>query len=491
MKNSTSNISQLLESFPTSLFILDYEGNIIDSNHSALNFIAESDEQIVKKNFRDFIEDEQKIAFDIFIKKINETPKNQTEEFNVKSKGGHYTHTFLSGKNIEEFNDYKNLISLTLFDLTFQHMQAVFIKESQTRFENIANSAPVMIWISDVNGLFSFVNNVWCEFTGKKMGNELGLNWLKNVHPDHINELLSVYKTSLDKKCELSTQFKMKNKIDEYKWIMMVGTLRFDQKNNFLGLIGTCIDISKQKENEEKIEKINAELAEINATKDKFFSIISHDLRSPLSGLMGILEIISDGHDSLEEESKQEIIKESFISAKNIYKLLENLLEWSQVQTGKIKYEPQNFQLLTLAKDVTGLYTQNLNTKGIQLEININPSISVFADRKITETVLRNLISNAIKFTPTNGLIIISAQMVENSIKISVQDSGVGMNKERLDKLFKIEFTHSTKGTAKEVGTGLGLILCKELVEKQNGKIWAESEVRNGSTFFFTLKKSN
>ena len=490
MKTPTSDISQLIELIPAPLFIVDYDGNIIDLNQTALNFIAESKEKLVKASFLDLVQQEQKNSFNNYLEKIKETLIEQSEEFDVKGNGGSYYHTYISAKNIPEFNDHKNLITLTLFDLTFQHMQATFIKESQVRFENIANSAPVMIWISDVNGLFSFLNNVWCEFTGRKMGEELGLNWIQNVHPDHVNELLSDYKKSLDGKTKFSHHFRLKDKDNNFRWVMMSGTPRINQINVFLGLIGTCTDITEQKENEEKIENINSELAEIIATKDKFFSIISHDLRSPLSGLTGILEIISTEDDTFNKEDRQEIMNEAFISAKNIYNLLENLLEWSQVQTGIITYETEDIQLLSLLSSITNLYKQNLKNKRITLEVNISSNISVDVDKKITETILRNLVSNAIKFTPLGGSIIVSAEISENLIKVSVKDNGVGMNKDKLEKLFRIDSARSNKGTAKETGTGLGLILCKELVEKQNGKIWVESEVNKGSTFFFTLPKS-
>jgi PAS domain S-box-containing protein len=481
----------MLELIPASLFIIDYEGNIIDLNQSALNFIAESKENLVKASFLDLVQQEQKNSFNNYLAKIKETLIEQSEEFDVKGNGGSYYHTYISAKNIPGFNDHKNLIALTLFDLTFQHMQALFIKESQVRFENIANSAPVMIWIADVNGLFSFVNSVWCEFTGRKMGEELGLNWLQNVHPDHVNELLSTYKKSLDGKTKFSNQFRIKDKDNDYKWVMMSGTPRINQTNAFLGLIGTCTDITEQKKNEEKIENINTELAEIIATKDKFFSIISHDLRSPLSGLTGILEIISTEDDAFDKEDRQEIMKEAFVSAKNIYNLLENLLEWSQVQTGKITYEPKNIQLLSMLSSITNLYQQNLKTKGIVLSINVSSNISVNVDKKITETILRNLVSNAIKFTPLNGSIAVSAKISEDVVKVSVSDNGVGMDKDKLEKLFRIDSARSTKGTAKEPGTGLGLILCKELVEIQKGKILIESEVDKGSIFTFTLQKAN
>jgi signal transduction histidine kinase len=268
---------------------------------------------------------------------------------------------------------------------------------------------------------------------------------------------------------------------------MINGTPRFSRDGIFMGLIGSCADISEQKESEEKIRKINIELAEINATKDKFFSIISHDLRSPLSGLMQILFIIAEDYDSLPNEEKLQMITDVANTSKKTYELMENLLEWSSVQTGTIPFYPKKLTLLMLLKNLEELYTQNLKSKEITLKIDVGPEISVYADKKMIETILRNLISNAIKFTHPNGTVSVSAEPGNDFVVIKVMDTGVGIKKEKLSELFQVDKVESTPGTAKETGTGLGLILCKELVEKQNGKMWVESKEDEGTTFYFTL----
>lgn len=489
MKQVNSNTSEIIETFPGAFFILELNGDIFELNKAAFDFCSQSKEELIGLNFKELIKEEQKSRFTEYLQKVSDSLQNQSGEFYVRGVAQNYKNTLITAKRINLGNN-ANLISLALLDLTYHEMQAVFIKESQKRFETIANSAPVMIWISDVEGLFSFVNKIWCEFTGREMGNELGLGWLQNVHPDHINDLLDSYKNSLLSKSKFSSEFLLKNNENEYKWILMVGTPRYNQQNNFSGLIGTCSDISKQKENEEKISKINEELAEIIATKDKFFSIISHDLRSPLYGLTGILELISNKDEEFDDESKQQIMEEAYISSKNIYQLMENLLEWANIQTGKIAFEPQNLKLLPLVLSITGLYSQNLKAKGIELTIEINSNVSVYADKKFTETILRNLLSNAIKFTHQNGHISIVSDNKKGMLTIYITDDGVGIDSDTVGKLFRIDKAQSTKGTAKESGTGLGLILCKELVENQNGTIWVDSVPGEGSTFCFTVPES-
>jgi len=183
-----------------------------------------------------------------------------------------------------------------------------------------------MIWISDVDGLFSFLNKVWLDFTGNEMGDDLGMNWLQNVYLEDLEKLLGHYQDAFRSKTSFSCEFRFKRKDDVYRWIMINGTPRFSPEGIFMGFIGSCVDISEQKESEEKIQKINIELAEINATKDKFFSIISHDLRSPLSGLMQLLRIIADEYDSLSNEEMQEMVTSAAKSSKSTYDLMENYL---------------------------------------------------------------------------------------------------------------------------------------------------------------------
>ncbi len=202
---------------------------------------------------------------------------------------------------------------------------------------------------------------------------------------------------------------------------------------------------------------------------------------------MQVLLIIVEDYDSLENDEKQQMIIDVANTSKRTYDLMENLLEWSSVQTGNIPFNPQKITLLTLLNNLEALYNQNLKSKGITLKINVEPESSVFVDKKMTETILGNLISNALKFTYPNGTVSVSSEPYNDFVVIKVIDTGVGIKTEKLSELFKVDKIQSTWGTAMETGTGLGLILCKELVERQNGKIWVESKEDEGTTFYFTL----
>lgn len=483
------NHDTIFDKSPSVLFVISKNGLIKHLNSSAINFLGLPLNEFINKNFIDFIETQQDQVLKIFeqIKELN-FPQTIEVKFRANNKKSYIASLSVNKYFDSTANEEQFIISL--FDLTHHKMKAELIKESRIRFENIANSAPVMIWITDVDGLLIFVNQIWTEFTGRTIGEELGFNWIQDVHPDDVNGFLNVYQQSISDRQNFSHQFRYRKNDNVYRWLMMNGIPRFNEDNLFLGFIGTCIDITQQKEDEEIIKKINDELESANQNKDKFFSIISHDLRSPLSGIMSLLDIIVTDYDSLGEEERKEILFEAAKTSKSTYILMENLLDWSRIQTGKISYEPQNISLTQILNGIKNLYYQKLKEKGISLNYDFDPEVFAFADNNMAETIFRNLISNAIKFSKEFGLILVSFDKTDDFIQIKVKDTGIGMNEKQISKLFKIDQTHSTVGTSGERGTGLGLMLCKELVEKQGGKIWIESIVNAGTTFYFTLPKA-
>jgi PAS domain S-box-containing protein len=338
-----------------------------------------------------------------------------------------------------------------------------------------------------VEGLFSFVNKVWLDYSGRELGSQLGINWLNNVHPDDLEKLVNHYQKALRDKKPFSIDFRFKDKKGKYEWMLIKGTPRYSHDNNYMGFIGSCISIHDQKEFEVKISNLNKELVQTIATKDKFFSIISHDLRSPLSGLMGILDILNTEYESLDEKEKKEFISHAAVASKTTFSLMENLLEWSRIQTGTINYQPERLIIQRLVDNMVLLYEQNLKNKEIEFRNNIKPDLFAFADKSMTETILRNLISNAIKFTHHSGTITVSSDIEKDIAIIKVKDSGVGIEQGNIPNLFLVDAGFSTKGTTEESGTGLGLIICKELAEKQKGKIWVESKKNEGSSFYFSV----
>ncbi len=238
---------------------------------------------------------------------------------------------------------------------------------------------------------------------------------------------------------------------------------------------------------EQKVAERTKQLEELNQTKDKFFSIIAHDLKNPFNTLIGFTELIKENIDSYTREEVQKYITILHETAESGYALLENLLEWSRSQTGAIKMEPGIIDIKTLSNELISLLENSAKKKQVYIINQIKDGIKAFADYNMIHTILRNLISNAIKYSNADGEIILSSKEQENMMVYSVKDNGVGIIESNIENLFRIDKSLSTKGTNNESGTGLGLILCREFAEKNGGKIWVESEQGKGSTFFFSI----
>jgi two-component system sensor histidine kinase/response regulator len=230
------------------------------------------------------------------------------------------------------------------------------------------------------------------------------------------------------------------------------------------------------------------ELKKLNASKDTFFSIIAHDLRGPFSGFLGLSELLLDEYDDLDQAEISQIADSMHKAAKRLYSFLENLLEWSRTQMGRVEFFPNRLDVSETITRIFSLFSVTADEKKISTISNIPKDTFVFADNNMLNTILRNLISNALKFTRQGGEITVNTEKKDNGFLIvSVSDNGVGMNDEAKDKIFRLDTKHSTPGTANEQGSGLGLLLCKDLVEKHNGIIWVDSELGKGTTFYFTL----
>jgi signal transduction histidine kinase len=296
---------------------------------------------------------------------------------------------------------------------------------------------------------------------------------IKGFIPGSINMLLSNLK-------HLSWQALMVSKGDFSHRIDFMG----DFSNAFNEMVVQLDNFVTKIKNQEQ------ELRELNADKDKFFSIIAHDLRGPIGTFNNITDLLIDRYDSFSKDELKEFIVSIRDSSGNIYSLLENLLSWARIKRGIIECQPNYFHIGDIVYKCLNIFEQSASQKEIVLEYSGDPDIIVYGDQNIIETVFRNLISNSLKFTPKKGKIGINIEYSQNEpffVQVSINDNGMGMDQDLVNKLFIIGGVRSSKGTEGEPGTGLGLILCKEFVEMNKGTIWVESEPDKGSSFYFTI----
>jgi ligand-binding sensor domain-containing protein/signal transduction histidine kinase len=238
------------------------------------------------------------------------------------------------------------------------------------------------------------------------------------------------------------------------------------------------------------LEQTNVELINLNATKDKFFSIIAHDLRSPFNNFLGLTEVMAEELPRLTMAELQEITANMRKSAINLFQLLENLLQWARMQRGLFSCKREILELFPIVEESTAVNQETAKNKDIVLSVDIPENIKVFADGNVIKMVVRNILSNALKFTKEGGKVSISTTAVENIVIVSVEDSGIGMSKDLIESLFRLDVATNRQGTNGEPSTGLGLIICKELIEKQGGKLWVESKEGIGSVFHFSMYSS-
>lgn len=327
---------------------------------------------------------------------------------------------------------------------------------------------------------FTYVNEKYEQLTGFKKEDVVGktiLEVVPTISPKTIQKYAEVALTGNAIHFEsYSRQRRIYYEAEIYQ----------SSENHFAAIIS---DITARKLAEKEIITKNRSLEKLNVEKDKLFSIVSHDLRSPMNGILGLTGMIREEVESFSKDHIREMATSIHTSAGSIIQLLQGLMEWSQLQRGNISYNPQPLLLHPLINKSIKVLMETAKAKSITVISTIPETISVLADNNMLESVCRNLISNAIKFTPKGGQIEIEAsESGLNTILIAVKDDGIGMSRDILDKLFSLSAKINRKGTEGELSSGLGLILCKELIVKQGGKVWAESEENKGSTFYFTLK---
>lgn len=398
-------------------------------------------------------------------------------------------HYFQSGFSESIFLLIWEVITLLLvYSITLMYNKRLIIdiQFQEEKFSKAFHSAPFIILITKLSdGEIIEVNNGVYPISGYKPNELIG------VKSTDLN--LWEFKTDRTEFKEMvNSNDSVKNK--EYVFRKKSGELfhglissEFININNEQCIISVINDISIQKRAEEEIRKSEASLRTLNSTKDKFFSIIAHDLKSPFNAILGFSDLLVDkvrnkNYNDLEKFA--EIINSSSQKAMN---LLSNLLEWSRSQTGKMEFNPEYIDLVAVINSVRDLLMVSAQQKSIAILLNLPDNLFVQADNAMIETVLRNLISNAIKFTPQNGTVLISAEIKNEECLVFVKDNGIGIRKEDQEKLFKIEETCSLPGTENEHGTGLGLILCKDFIDKHKGKIWVKSEEGKGTTMLFSI----
>jgi len=374
------------------------------------------------------------------------------------------------------------------------------IKEAEGRGEAaISNYFPVscisalenandLILLVGINSIVQYSSSYIYELTGFSSDEIVGRSFFSFFLFDEATRIHAILKEIISEKRKFSLlRMTMLSKSGKKIVLEVNGVPVFRKPGELTGYFCIIRNITEREKAEEQLEFLVKELKESVAVKDKFFSIVAHDLKSPFHGLLGLSSILVSEFETLKSDEVKKYLMHINVTAKAVYNLVDDLLDWARMQTNHFDFQAENITLFKEVYKVEQLCSENASAKGLKIINKVNPDIKVSADLKMLQSILLGLITNATKFSYPGGQIIVDAEPSDGMILIKVADNGVGISKKDIGKLFKPDSHYTTLGTQKEMGTGLGLLLCKEQVEKNGGKIWVESEIKKGSTFFFTL----
>ncbi len=474
-KEQLALLSMAVEQSPNSFVLTDLKGNIEYVNKQFTQYTGYTSNDVIGKNPRILKGGDYPRGFFEGLWKAITSGKTWKGEFINKKKNG----TLFYEKAIISpvFNRSGEMVSylgikedITELKKTEQALKKV--TEEINHFFTVA--LDLLCIIDNVTYKFIRLNNAWEDTLGYSIDELVNKPFTDFVHPDDLESTRNAC-------MELDKTGRLVNFVNRYR--CNDGSYKFIEWSSITNSDGTYYssahDITKRILNED-------DLRNRNLIKDKFFSIIAHDLRSQFSVIRGFSELLKT-NSKYNELERQNMVDLLHLSSKNGLAMLEDLLEWSRLQLNKLEFVPEQLNLLTLIEDVFSVIKNQAIFKQIEITSNISSDHKVVVDKRMMNIVLRNLLENAIKFTPKGGQIIVSAVIKKQNNIISVKDNGVGMPQDIVEKLFQIDSKHSTQGTEKEKGTGLGLILVREFIEKHGGKISVKSKVDYGSEFIISI----
>lgn len=481
--NVASDKYRMLYDFvPAGFFTMGPDGEIFETNLNSVKLLGNERDNLINSKFGFFLSRETNAVFEHFLYEIFVLKIKSSCEVHLAPGKGQVLYLHLEGM----MSDNPERCFVTAVDITAYRETTENLRDSEVRYRRLFESSKDGILLIDaVNGKILNLNPSMIHMLGYTRVELLG---------KELWEVDAFKKVGYSKSNFIELQMKGDIRYSDMPIITK------DGKTISVEFVSTVYvadhakviqcnirDITERKRVEDALKDSEARLMDLNAAKDKFFSIIAHDLKGPFNSIVGFSDLLID---RIREKDYDEIEKYATIiqnSSSRAMDLILNLMQWSRSQTGRLDFNPENLDIVALIKMIAQLLNDSAQQKSITLYTELPGQRLVFVDKDMMATVLRNLISNAIKFTNAGGEIVISVNQDSENLIVTVSDNGVGIRSDAMDKLFIIEKSYSTVGTNDEKGTGLGLILCKEFVEKHGGNIWAESEFGKGSKFHFSI----
>ncbi|WP_034335805.1 PAS domain-containing sensor histidine kinase [Deinococcus misasensis] len=372
-----------------------------------------------------------------------------------------------------------NIISIAR-DITHQVRQEKLLRESEERFKTMADSAPVLVWMSDLSKGYYFFNQVWLDFTGRTHEQEYGNGWAEGVHPEDLQRCLEIYLGHFDQQKEFEMEYRLRRHDGVYRWLLDRGVPRYGIDGEFVGFTGACIDIHDRKLAESALSESEHRLRELMQVQKRFMADAAHELRTPLTAIQGNLDILMR-YDNIPEPDRKEILSDVQREAIRLGRLVHDMLTLARGDAG-IEFQEEQVDLTEVIEEVCRETDRVQQTH--QLVLHHLPEVQLLGDRDRLKQLLLILLENALKYTPTGGQIEVSLKQPADYLEVRVQDNGPGIARQDLERVFE-RFYRADQSRHRGVdpgGTGLGLPIARWIVEGHGGHIWLESELGKGTT---------
>jgi PAS domain S-box-containing protein len=471
------------------VWMLRPDGQIVEVNQAAVDAYGYSREELLAMNVRDLREPSTRPRVAEDLKKSAEGVNFET--VHIRKDGT--TFPVEVNANSNNFGEERLVMSIVR-DITERKRSEEALRESEERFRYVADAAPVLIWISDTTKQCNWFNKPWLSFTGRTLEEEYGNGWAEGVHPEDFHRCVEIYSSSFDIREPFSMEYRLRRYDGEYRWLLDNGIPRFAPNGEFLGFIGSCIDITDRKQIESerewllKSEQESRQQAEqANRLKDEFLATLSHELRTPLNAILGWAQVLQNR--SIGENEVEKALTTIERNARSQSQLIDDILDVSRIITGKLRLNVRAVDLPEVIMAAIDAARPAAEAKNIRLQTLLDPQaglISGDADR--LQQVVWNLLSNAIKFTPKDGHVQVRLERINSHVDIVVSDTGIGIESGFLPYVFERFRQSDASTTRRHGGLGLGLAIVRQLVELHGGSVSVSSEGEGkGSTFNVNL----
>jgi len=486
IKQQKHYFEQLFQSIPYGIVLVDMQATIQDCNEAFEALFYFKNNELIGKSI-DVIMPKDLVQEGIDMRAKVAAGENVYNETTRLRKDGQVVDVAVTAKLLTN-PEGQQFILAVFQDITDRKLVEGALQYERNLMEALMTNIPDNIYFKDTNSQFIRIN----QSQARALGVEKPDDAVGKSDFDFFNKELAAKSFDDEQKIFQNGNFLINAQehiktAHGWRWFSATKVPMFDMEGQIFGLAGVSRDITEIKNLENTLLEGEEHLRLLNAEKDKLFSIIAHDLRSPFSSFLMLTEMLTNDSVALEPAETKKLIVSMYKSASNLYDLLENLLSWSRLQRGLTPFDPLNIRLSDTITNCLENFTANINRKELKITVNVPDDLVVMADLGLLSSIMRNLLSNAIKFTPNGGSIIISSRYTsDKQVIVSIQDTGIGMSETLQQSLFSIELK-GRKGTEGEPSSGLGLILAKDFVEKQGGQLTLESEENKGSTFSFSL----